>query len=165
MQEFGPIKSLPENIWLSEGQFFWVFPRAQSALFLISTLNSFQGMLKVSSLQWSWCNLCRSSWQVPTSSQLGPFIATYVTMFGGHFMAIVSHGARNVHSQFCQRLRRQATQCAVTGPGLTSSKSLWTIPVFLASWSRKMFPLVVSSHILSYIIAVIDLIWNCISAL
>ena len=74
MQEFGLIKSLPESLWLSEGQFFWAFPRAQSALFLISFLSSFQGMLKVSSLQWSWCNLCRGSWQVPTPSQQGPHI-------------------------------------------------------------------------------------------
>ena len=80
MQEFGLIKSLPENIWLSEGQFLWVFPRAQSALFLISTLNSFQGMLKVSSLQWSQCNSYRGSWQVPTSSQQGPHI---LPCFGG----------------------------------------------------------------------------------
>ena len=74
MQRFGLIKSLPENIWLCEGQFFWVFPRAQGALFLISTLSSFQGVLKVSSLQWSWYNLCRDSWQVPTPSQQGPHI-------------------------------------------------------------------------------------------
>ena len=40
-----------------------------------------------------------------------------------------------------------ATQGAVIGPGLVSSKSLWTIPVLLASWSRKIFPLVASSHI------------------
>ena len=53
-------------MWLSEGQ-FWVFPRAQIALFLISTLNSFRGLLKVSCLQWSWCHLCRDSWQSPVS--------------------------------------------------------------------------------------------------
>ena len=47
MQEFGLIKSLPESLWLSEGQFFWAFPRAQSALFLISILSSFQGC-------WRW---------------------------------------------------------------------------------------------------------------
>ena len=65
-------------MWLSEGQ-FWVFPRAQIALFLISTLNSFRGggggggdwwrgrSLKVRSLLWSWCHLCRDSWQSPVS--------------------------------------------------------------------------------------------------
>ena len=42
--------------------------------------------------------------------------------------------------------------------------SLWTT-VLLASWSRKIFPLVASSHIQSYIITVIYLIWKCISAL
>ena len=99
MQEFGLIKSLPENIWLSEGQFFWVFPRAKSALFFISTLNSFQGVSKVSSLQWSWCNLYRGSWKVPTSSQQSLFIATYLTMFGEHFMALVSHGAGKAFPQ------------------------------------------------------------------
>ena len=147
MQEFGPIKSLPENIWLSEGQFFWVFPRAQSALFLISTLNSFQGVSKVSSLQWSWCNLCRGSWQVPTSSQQGPFTAIYLTMFWGDFMATVICSAGQAHPQVQGRFHWQATQCAVIGTGLASSKSLWTMPVLLASWSRKIFPLVASSHI------------------
>ena len=147
MQEFELIKSLPENNWLSEGQFFWVFPRAQSALFLISTLNSFQGVLKFISLQWSWCNLCRGSWQMPTSSQLGRFIATYLTMLWGHFMATVSHSAGKAHSQVYWRFHWQATQCAVTRPGLESSESLWTIPVLLASWSRKIFPPIASSHI------------------
>ena len=157
-------KPLPESIWLSEGRFFWVFPRAQGALFLISTLNSFQGVLKVNSLEWSWCNLCRDSWQAPTSSQQGPFIAAYLTMFGGHFMPTVSHGAGKVHSQVSGRSHWEVTQCAIIGPGLASSKSLWTRPVLLASWSKKIFPLVASSHILSYIITIIDLIWNCISA-
>ena len=54
-------------------------------------------------------------------------------------------------------------QCVVTRPGLESSKSLWTIPVLLASWSRKIFPLVASSHIQIYIITIIDLIWKYIS--
>ena len=39
-------KSLPENIWLSEGLvglFVFFFSRAQSALFFVSILNSFQG--------------------------------------------------------------------------------------------------------------------------
>ena len=145
MQEFGLINSLPENIWLSEGWFFWVFPRAQSALFLISTLDSFQGMLKVSSLQWSWYNLCRGNWSVPTSSQQGLFIAPYSTMLWGHFMAIVSHGAGKAHSQIYRRFHWQATQCVVTRPGLASGKSLWTILVLLASWTRKTSPLVASS--------------------
>ena len=61
------------------------FSQAQSALFLISTLNSFQGMLKVSSLQWSWCNPCRGSWQVPISSQQGPLIIDHALgAFHGH---------------------------------------------------------------------------------
>ena len=144
--QFGLIKSLPENIWWSEGRFFWVFPRAQSALFLISTMNSFQGVLKVSSLQWSWCNLCRGSWQVPTSSQQGPFTAIYLTMFWGDFMATVICSAGQAHPQVQGRFHWQATQCAVIGTGLASSKSLWTIPVLLASWSRKIFPLVASSY-------------------
>ena len=97
MQEFGLIKSLPESLWLSEGQFFWAFPRAQSALFLISILNSFQGVLKVSRLQW-WYNLYRGNWQVPISSQQGPFIATYLTMLWVCFMPIVLCSAGKAHS-------------------------------------------------------------------
>ena len=147
MQEFALIKTFTQKIWPSEGQFFWVFPRAHSALFLISTLNFFQGVLKVNSLQWSWCNLCRDNWQAPISSQQDPFIATYLTTFGGHFMAIVSHGAGKTHSQVSGRSHWEATQCAVIGPDLASSKSLWTIPVLLASWSMRIFPLVASSHI------------------
>ena len=38
-------------------------------------------------------------------------------------------------------------------------KSLWTIPVLLALWARKIFPLVASSHIQHYIIIIIDLIF------
>ena len=147
MQEFELIKSLSENIWLSEGQFFWVFPREKSALFFISTLNSFQGVSKVSSLQWSWYNLCRGNWSVPTSSQQGLFIAPYSTMLWGHFMAIVSHGAGKAHSQIYRRFHWQATQCSIIESGLVNSKSLWTILVLLASWSRKIFPLIASSHI------------------
>ena len=110
-------------------------------------MNSFQGVLKVSSLQWSWCNLCRGSWQVPTSSQQGPFTAIYLTMFWGDFMATVICSAGQAHPQVQGRFHWQATQCAVIGTGLASSKSLWTMPVLLASWSRKIFPLVASSHI------------------
>ena len=132
-------KTLPESIWYSEGWFFWVFPRAQSAFFLI-TLNFFQGVLKVNSLQWSWCNLCRDSWQVPASSQQGPFIATYLTTFGGNFMAIVSHGVGKAHSQVSGRSHWEATQCAFIGPGLESSKSLWTIPVLLSLLVQANIP-------------------------
>ena len=45
-----------------------VFPRAQSASFLFSTLNSFQGVLKVSSCSSTWFNPCRGRWQVPLAS-------------------------------------------------------------------------------------------------
>ena len=38
-------------------------------------------------------------------------------------------------------------KCAVTGPDLASSKSLRTTPVLLASWPRRIFPLVASFHI------------------
>ena len=49
---------------------------SQSTECLVSDLHPelLSGMLKVSSLQWSWCNLCRGSWQVPTPSQQGPHI-------------------------------------------------------------------------------------------
>ena len=56
------------------------------------------------------------------------------------------------HSVFCH----QTKPC--------KQQSLWTIPVLLASSSRKLFPLVVYSHIYRYIITIIDFIWNCISA-
>ena len=39
-----------------------VFPRAQSASFLISTLNSFQGMLRVSDCSGLWLHPCRGRW-------------------------------------------------------------------------------------------------------
>ena len=45
----GLIKSVPENIYLSEVLCCQVFFRAQSASFLLSSLNSLQGVLKVSS--------------------------------------------------------------------------------------------------------------------
>lgn len=40
-----------------------------------------------------------------------------------------------------------------------NKKRLWTIPVLLASWARKRFPLVASSHTWCYIIIIIDLIF------
>ena len=45
-----------------------VFPRAQGASFLLSTLNSLQGALKVSSFSITWFNSCRGRWQVPRAS-------------------------------------------------------------------------------------------------
>ena len=45
-----------------------VFPRAQSAPFLLSTLNSFQGVLKISSCSSAWFNPRRGRWQVPMAS-------------------------------------------------------------------------------------------------
>ena len=53
--------------------------------------------------------------------------------------------------------------CHQTRP-CKQQKSLNHTCLKLASWSRKIFPLVASSHIQSYIIIIIDLIWNCISA-
>ena len=43
-----------------------VFPRAQRASFLLSILNSFQGVLKISSS--AWFNPCRGRWQVTICS-------------------------------------------------------------------------------------------------
>ena len=49
-----------------------VFPCAQSASFMLSTLNYFQGVLKASSCSSSWFNPCgyrwKFSWQVPVCS-------------------------------------------------------------------------------------------------
>ena len=42
-----------------------VFPRAQSASFLLSALSSFQGVLKVSSCSSTWVNPCGGRWRVP----------------------------------------------------------------------------------------------------
>ena len=42
-----------------------VFPRAQSTSFLLSTPNSFQGVLKISSCRSTSFNLCGGGWQVP----------------------------------------------------------------------------------------------------
>ena len=49
-----------------------VFPRVWNALFLISTLNSFQRVVKLSSSSRFWFNLCRGRWQVPVSSHRAP---------------------------------------------------------------------------------------------
>ena len=101
---------------------FWGFPRAQTALFSVSTLNSFQGDVKGQHLVVVIFSLCRGSWQGPTSSQQSPFTGTYLTMFWGQVMAITSHSAGKAHSQVYWRSHRQATQCAITRPGLASSK-------------------------------------------
>ena len=45
-----------------------VIPQAQSASFLLSTLNCFRGLFKVSSCCSTWFNPCRSRWQVPIIS-------------------------------------------------------------------------------------------------
>lgn len=52
-------------IYLSEELFCqFLFPRAQTASFLISILNSFHKLLKVKSYRSSGFNPCRSRWQV-----------------------------------------------------------------------------------------------------
>ena len=43
--------------------------------------------------------------------------------------------------------------------------SLRTAPVSLVSWSRKILPLVASSHIQSHTIIIMDFMLNCISSL
>ena len=43
---------------------------------------------------------------------------------------------------------------------LLVSKSLWTTCLSSLLWSRKIFPLVTSSHIQSFAITIINLIWN-----
>ena len=45
-----------------------VFPRAQNASFLFSTLNSIQRVLKISSCVSTWSNPCRGIWQMPICS-------------------------------------------------------------------------------------------------
>ena len=53
---------------LSGNLSFWFFPRAQSASFPFSILNSFQGVLKFSSYNSMWFNPCRGRWQVLMAS-------------------------------------------------------------------------------------------------
>ena len=141
---------------------FWrpvlsVFLRAHSASFLISTLNSFQGVLKVSSLQWSWFNLCRGRQQVPICSWRRHCRVMNLTM---------------VWDAFYDRFVPPCWQCslpglaktlligysgAATGVGLRSSKSLWMMPVLPASGARKIVPFVAY---LQLHFAIINLIWN-----
>ena len=77
-------------------------------------------------------------------------------------MTILSHVLRRLIPRSVDFI---STQCAVTGLGPVSSKSLWTAPVSLVSWSRKMFPLVTSSHIQSHTIIIMDFKWNCTPSL
>lgn len=48
MQEIGLVKSSPQNTYLSKGLFCQFFPQTQNVSFLIASLTSFQGVLKVS---------------------------------------------------------------------------------------------------------------------
>ena len=96
-------------------------PRAQSSSLLISILHSFQRVLKVSSYSDSWINpvemvgKCQFPvGRVPSWSWIWP-------RFGGHFMTISSHCARNAHSQFWKWFHWQATQCIVTRLDLINS--------------------------------------------
>lgn len=101
---------------------FCQFFSEYSVSFLISTLKSVRGMLKVSSCSGSWFNLCRSRWQVLVFNQQGSVMAINLTMvWVMHFMFILSHGARNVHSQVWWRFCQGATQYAIIGLELVSS--------------------------------------------
>ena len=60
------LKPAPENMYLKTCPAS--FPRAQSASFLLSSLNSFPGVLKVSSCRSTWFNPCRGRRQVPIYS-------------------------------------------------------------------------------------------------
>ena len=100
-----------------------VFPRAQSASFLIFTLNSFFRGVESQQLQRPWFNLCRCRWRVSVFSWQSPFLLINLIM--------IMRGA--VHYPFipwcweCPFSGKQATQCAVTGLGhKTVSKILWT---------------------------------------
>ena len=53
-----------------------VFPGMQNALFLISILNSFQVVLKVSGPSRLWCNLWKHKWHVPTFSLLPRWLSS-----------------------------------------------------------------------------------------
>ena len=76
------------------------------------------------------------------------------------------HGAKNAYSQVWQRFHWQATQYAANiRLGLINTvKRLQTTCLTSLLWSRKIFPLVPSSHVQSYTITIIDLIWNYMSS-
>ena len=57
-----------------------IFPRALSASFLLSTLNSFQGVLKVSSCSGSWFDSCRGRWQVPICGWHSPLLSAHPSL-------------------------------------------------------------------------------------
>lgn len=110
-----------------------IFPEHKvSAWFLLSVLNSFRGC------EGQRFNLCRGSSECWFSVGRAPSQPQVDHGLGS--VAILSHGARNAYSQVCQRFHSWATQCAVSGPGPMSSKSLWTTPTLLASWSRGNSP-------------------------
>ena len=73
-------------------------------------------------------------------------------------MTILSHGAENVHKDFVDR----PLNVLLLDQAIKQYPKFSGPPVLLASWSRKIFPLVSSSHIQSYTITVIDLIWDYI---
>ena len=152
MQEFGLIKSLPGNVWLSEACFSWVLPE-QSASFLISSLNSFRGCWRAAA-SGGHAVVLRGQLESAFFQSAGSVHRPLFDRALGHFMVAVSRGAGKAHSQLHRRVHWRATQRA----------RLWTTAVFLASWSRKIFLLVASSHIYSYFVTIIDLIRNCISA-
>ena len=82
-----------------------------------------------------------------TSSQQGPLIAPYLTMLWDISWTLCP--------AVLERLIPRSTEDYIDIPinmlsldqALASDKSLWTILVLLASWSREIFPLVASSHI------------------
>ena len=63
MQQLGS-KSSPANKLTIQRPGLPVFPKAQSAWFLISTLNSFQGVLENSGCSGSWLSPYRGRWKV-----------------------------------------------------------------------------------------------------
>ena len=149
MQEFGLIKIFTwKHLTIWRPEFFWfVFCFSQSTGRLIFCLHP--ELLSRGSWRSASCSgpdliFVEAAGKGQLSVSRAP---SCLTMFWGHFMVIVSHGVGKAHSQIWQIFHWQATQCVVTRPDLVSSKSLWTIPVLLTSWYRKIFPLVTSSHI------------------
>ena len=79
-------------------------------------------------------------------SQQGPFKATIWLCFGGIYGHCVPRGWKNSFPGLGKiPLTGSSVCCYWTGP--CESKSFWIISVLLASWSRKIFPLVAAFHI------------------
>ena len=83
-------------------------------------------------------------------------------------MTILFHGTENVHSQVCKDFVDRPLNVLLLDQAIKQYPKFFGPPVLLASWSRKILPLVASSHIYSYTVTILALyqrpqahIWQC----